>query len=80
MTDIEKNIFADIYRFTQSHGIPPPGNTKACDIYWQKIHDDAINLIGAKYNNYPLAVELMVAIINYREEQGHAVNRKQGLE
>ena len=80
MTEIEKNIFADMYHFTHDHGMPPPKNTKACDVYWQKMHDDAIQLIGGKYQNYPLAVEMMIAIINYREEQGHAVNRKRGLE
>jgi len=80
MTEIEKKIFGDMYRFAESHGIPPPKNTKACDAYWKKMHDDAIELIGAKYSNYPLAVQMMVAIIEYREEQQHAVNRKRGLE
>lgn len=80
MTDKEKAIWGDMYRFYDSHSMPQPKGTRACDVYWEKVANDITEVVHSKHNNHPLALALGVGIFEALESKWHAINKKRGLE
>ena len=80
MTDNEKTIWTDMYRLYDKNSMPQPKGTRACEVYWEKFHDQLTEVVNGKHNNHPLALSLGVGVFEALESKWHAINRKRGLE
>ena len=67
MTPEEKDIMADMFFFLRDHNDPPAVGTDACIVFWEKAAEDIGELVGKKWNNHPLALEVLPAIYSYIE-------------
>ena len=72
MTDNEKAVMTDCYRFLDRFNQPPPG--KADD--WWLSAAAALAEIGVKHRNHPLALTVGPAVYEYLEQKWKAINRK----
>lgn len=75
MTDNEKTVMTDCYKFLDKFNQPPAGD--AVD-YWAKAAE-ALAEIGNKNRNHPLALAVGPAVFDYLEQKWKAINRKKGL-
>lgn len=69
MTTEEKEIMADMFYFLRDHNDPPANGTDACIAFWEKAADDIGALVGRKWNNHPLAMDIGVALYGYLEKK-----------
>ena len=65
----EHDILNDAYRFLRDHNDPPANGTPECLHFWEQAAKDACELVGDKWKNHPLAMEVMLAIYNYLEKK-----------
>ena len=75
MTDNEKAVMTDCYRFLDKYNQPPPGKA---DEYWEQAGND-LNELGIKHRNHPLVLAVGPAIFDYLEQKHRAINRKKGM-
>lgn len=78
MTDNEKAVMTDCYKFLNTFNQPPARNNPACDEWWAKCGDALIEL-QERNRNHPLAMKMGVAVFEYLEEKWKAINRKRGI-
>ncbi len=64
MTAEENEIMKDIYFFLRDHN-PPAKGTPECIPFWVKTAKDMSDLVAGKWDNHPLAMELMKALYFY---------------
>jgi hypothetical protein len=69
MTPEEKEIMADMFYFLRDHNDPPANGTDECITFWEKAADDIGALVGRKWNNHPLALDMGVALYGYIEKK-----------
>ncbi len=67
--ETEKEIVRDIWIYLKNHNNPPAIGTDACTGFWEKAAGDICGLVGGKWNNHPLAIELGVAVYGYLEKK-----------
>ena len=67
--EIEKAIIRDIWIFLKEHNAPPAVGAEGCLAFWEKAAKDIGELVGGKWNNHPLAMELGVALYGYLEKK-----------
>ena len=79
MTDNEKAVMTDCYRFLNEYGNPPSKDSAECDEWWDRAAT-AFESIAQTHKHHPLAVKVSIAVYEYLEEKWHAINRKRGLE
>ena len=60
---------ADMFYFLRDHNDPPAIGTDACISFWEKAADDIGALVGGKWKNHPLALDIGVALYGYLEKQ-----------
>ena len=70
MTPEEKEIMADMFFFLRDHNGPPAVGTDACAAFWEKTAVDIGSLVGQKWKNHPLAMDVGVALYGYLEKKG----------
>lgn len=75
MTDNEKAVMTDCYRFLNEFNQPPPGDNAE---WWAKA-SEALNEIGVRNKNHPLALVVGSAVYEYLEQKWKAINRKKGI-
>lgn len=78
MTDNEKAVMTDCYKFLNEFNQPPARDDPMCDGWWEKCGDAAAEL-QARNRNHPLAMKMGVAVFEYLEEKWRAINRKRGV-
>ena len=69
MTNEEKAIMGDMFYFLRDHNDPPPVGTDECLAFWEKAAKDIGDLVGSKWNNHPLAMEVGIALYGYIEKK-----------
>ena len=67
MTNEEKDIMADMFYFLRDHNDPPAVGTDECTAFWEKAAVDIGKLVGEKWKDHPLAMEVGVALYGYIE-------------
>ena len=67
MAPEEKDIMAEMFYFLRDHNDPPAMGTDACIAFWEKAATDIGKLVGGKWNNHPLAMEVGTALYSYIE-------------
>ena len=67
MTNEEKDIMADMFYFLRDHNDPPAVGTDECTAFWEKTAVDIGKLVGKKWKNHPLAMEVGTALYGYIE-------------
>ena len=72
MTDNEKAVMTDCYKFLNEFNQPPPGGAAE---WWEKAAE-ALNELGWKHKNHPLALAVGPAVFNYLEQKWRAINRR----
>lgn len=72
MTDREKAVMTDCYKFLGEFNQPPPG--EAAD--WWAMAADALTELGNKNANHPLALTVGPAVMDYLEQKWKAINRR----
>ena len=77
MTPEEKEIMADMFYFLRDHCEMPNEGTDACTSFWARAADDISALVGVKWNNHPLAMEVGMALYNYLRTRIKAVKRNE---
>ena len=75
MTDNEKAVMTDCYKFLNEFNQPPPGDATE---FWFKAAG-ALEELGERNRQHPLALKVGVAVYEYLEEKWKAINRKRGL-
>ena len=75
MTDREKAVMTDCYKYLNEYSQPPPGEAVE---YWNRAAG-ALAELGVKNGNHPLALEVGPAIYDYLEQKWRATNRKKGM-
>ena len=66
MTREESDIMKDAFFFLRDHIDPPANGTPACDAFWECAARQ-LSELGSKWNNHPLALEVLPAIYSYIE-------------
>lgn len=69
MTNDEKAIMGDMFYFLRDHNDPPAVGTDACAAFWEKAAEDISAVVGTKWNNHPLAMEIGLALYTYLEKK-----------
>ena len=69
MTAEENGIMADMFYFLRDHNDPPAIGTDACTAFWEQAAKDIGNLVGGKWNNHQLAMEVGMAIYDYLDRK-----------
>ena len=72
LTDREKAVMTDCYRFLGEFNQPPPGDAAE---WWSKAAD-ALSELGNKNGNHPLALTVGPAVYDYLEQKWKAINRR----
>ena len=72
MTDNEKAVMTDCYKFLDRFNMPPPGDAEE---YWKQAAD-ALSELGNRHRNHPLALAVGPAIYDYLEQKHKAINRR----
>lgn len=72
MTDNEKAVMTDCYRFLNEFGQPPVGEAGE----WWARAAGALTELGARNRNHPLAVLVGTAVYEYIEEKWKAMQRR----
>jgi hypothetical protein len=67
--EAEKEIIRDMWLYLKTHNDPPALGTDACLAFWEKAAKDIGELVGGKWNNHPLAMELGMAMYSYLEKK-----------
>ncbi len=67
--ETEKQIVMDIWLYLKEHNAPPAVGTDGCTGFWEKAAGDICSLVGGKWNNHPLAIELGTAVYGYLEKK-----------
>lgn len=78
MTDNEKAVMTDCYKFLSEFSNPPAKNDLGCDEFWKKA-SEALNDLNVKNRNHPLAQKVGIGIFEYLEMKWAAINKKKGL-
>ncbi len=78
MTTEEKTIMADLYYFLRDHSDPPPVGTEACVAFWEKAAREIGALVGGKWKNHPLAMEMGIGVCGYLERKCRVNGEKAG--
>lgn len=76
MTDNEKAVMTDCYKFLNEFNQPPPGDAAE----WWARAAEALNELGIRNKNHPLALAVGPAVYDYLEQKWRAINRKRGNE
>ena len=66
MTREENDIMRDAFFFLRDHIDPPANGTPACEVFWERA-TQRISELAAKWDNHPLALEVLPAIYSYIE-------------
>lgn len=66
MTREESDIMKDAFFFLRDHIDPPAVGDSACESFWEQAARQ-LSELGAKWNNHPLALEVLPAIYSYIE-------------
>ncbi len=69
MTNEEKAIMGDMFYFLRDHDDPPAAGTEASAEFWEKATKDIAALVGVKWKNHPLAIDMGVALYGYLEKK-----------
>jgi len=70
MTHEENEIMRDAFFFLRDHIDPPAKGTPASKVFWDRAAQE-ISELGAKWNNHPLALEVLPAIYSYIETKSN---------
>ena len=66
MTREESEIMKDAFFFLRDYFDPPAAGTPACIPFWERAAN-RISELGEKWDNHPLALEVLPAIYSYIE-------------
>ena len=69
MPNEEVEIMRDMFCFLRDHNDPPAVGTDICTIFWEKAAMDIGALVGCKWNNHPLAMDVGIALYGYIEKK-----------
>ena len=67
--EAEREIIRDMWLYLKAHNNPPAMGTDACLVFWEKAAKNIGELVGGKWNNHPLAIELGMAMYSYLEKK-----------
>lgn len=67
--EAEKAIIRDMWLYLKAHNNPPAMGTDACLVFWEKAAKNIGELVGGKWNNHPLGIELGMAMYRYLEKK-----------
>lgn len=79
MTDNEKAVMTDCYRFLDRFDNPAPKDDPGCEEYWNSAAA-GLKELCEKNRHHPLAQKVSIAVYEYLEEKWKAINRKRGIE
>ncbi|MBQ6325759.1 MAG: hypothetical protein IJI26_06800 [Clostridia bacterium] len=68
MTREENEIMRDAFFFLRDHIDPPAKGSPASNVFWDRAAQE-ISELGEKWNNHPLALEILPAIYSYIESK-----------
>lgn len=74
MTDNEKAVMTDCYKFLNEFNQPPPGDAGE----WWARAAAALGDIGIRSRNHPLALTVGPAVFEYLEQKWKAINKRRG--
>lgn len=74
MTDNEKAVMTDCYKFLNEFNQPPPGEATE---WWAKAAE-ALSALAGRNRNHPLALTVGPAVMDYLEQKWKAINRRYG--
>ena len=72
MTQEENDIMRDMYFFLRDHTLPLTNDLNALLLFWQNTAADIENLVGVKWRNHSLAMEIGIALYSYLEKKAKA--------
>ena len=64
ITPEELEIMRSAYVFLRDHCCPPKNSDERTDEWWKRTAGE-MAAVSARWNNHPLAVEVLMAIYNY---------------
>ncbi len=67
MTSNENDIMRDVYYYLRDHNDPPAQCENGCEAFWRQAALDAQTLAHRKWNDHPLALELLAGVYRYLE-------------
>ena len=67
--ETEKQIIRDMWIYLKEHNDPPAVGDDSCLAFWEKAAKDIGELVGGKWSNHPLAMELGMALYSYLEQK-----------
>ena len=74
ITDNEKAVMTDCYKFLNKFNQPPPGDAAE---WWERAAEE-LSVLGVKHKNHPLALTVGPAVYDYLEQKWKAINRRYG--
>ena len=69
MPENEVEIMRDMFCFLRDHNDPPPVGTDSCTAFWEKAAADIGAMVGGKWKNHPLAMDVGIALYGYIEKK-----------
>lgn len=76
--ETEKAIIRDVWIYLREHNDPPALGTDACTVFWERAAKDIGDMVGGKWKNHPLAMELGLAVYSYLEQKCKAKSPGRG--
>lgn len=67
--EAEKEIIRDMWLYLKERNDPPAVDNPDCAAFWENAARDIGGLVGGKWKNHPLAMELGLAIYSYLEKK-----------
>ena len=75
MTFEEQEIMRSAYVFLRDHCCPPKNSDERTDEWWKQAAGE-MAAVSARWNNHPLAVEVLMAIYNYIDRKAKRITEE----
>ena len=76
----EREMMKDAYRYLSKYIDPPASGTDAAIEWWTAAAQEVSDLVGRKWNNHPLIMQVMLGIYSYLEHKAkEATQHAQGV-
>lgn len=69
----ERDIMADMFYFLREFGDPPSPGTEESTPFWEKASDSIASVVGKKWQNHPLAMQVGITLYNYIVDKSKGV-------
>ena len=80
ITDEEREMMRDAYRYLAKYIDPPANGSEEAIAWWEAAVDEISDLVGKKWNNHPLIMQVMLGVFSYLEHKAkEATKHAQGI-